>query len=47
MMAHQAEQSTILAAFGIKLLSQLQKVLVHQAHDMEAVGHTHRIGKIR
>src|SRR5690606_5912528 len=46
MSAHQTQQPTVLAAFRVILLPQLQEVLVHQAHDMEAISYDHGIGEV-
>src|SRR5690606_31380434 len=46
MTAHQAEQPTVLATFRVILLPELQEVLVHQTHHVEAVGHDDGIGEV-
>ncbi len=38
MASHQAQQPPVLAAFGVHVLPGLEKVLVHQADDVEAIG---------
>src|SRR5690606_41564572 len=46
MTAHQAEQPTGHATFRVILLPELQEVLVHQTHHVEAVGHDDGIGEV-